>query len=135
MNKGTFADDLKFLKQHTDVMVLSAPDRKAQIALSAKLQGRVLTSTADGDSGLSFGWINRDLIASGKKDIHINAFGGEDRFWLGPEGGQYSLFFKKDAPFDLEHWFTPPPINEVSYDIAEKGPDYVVYTKDMQLIN
>lgn len=135
MNKGTFADDLKFLKQHTDVMVLSAPDRKAQIAVSAKLQGRVLTSTADGDSGLSFGWINRDLIASGKKDIHINAFGGEDRFWLGPEGGQYSIFFKKGAPFDLEHWFTPPPINEVPYDIAEKGPDYVVYTKDMQLTN
>ena len=26
---------------------------------------------------------------------HVNVFGGEDRFWLGPEGGQYSIFFVK----------------------------------------
>ena len=32
----------------------------------------------------------------------MNGFGGEDRFWLGPEGGQFSIFFKKDDPFDLE---------------------------------
>ena len=135
LNEGTFADDLKFLKQYTDVMVLSAPDGKAKIAVSAKLQGRVLTSSAQGANGLSFGWINRTLIASGKNDIHINAFGGEDRFWLGPEGGQYSIYFAKGVPFDLEHWFTPPPINQVPYDIAEKGTDHVVYSKDMQVTN
>jgi hypothetical protein len=28
---------------------------------------------------------------------HINVFGGEDRFWLGPEGGQFSIFFAKDG--------------------------------------
>jgi len=135
LNKGTFADDLKFLKQYTDVKVLSTPDGKAQIAVSAQLQGRVLTSSAEGENGLSFGWINRELIASGENNLHINAYGGEDRFWLGPEGGQFSIFFQKGVPFDLEHWFTPPPINEEPYEIAEQGPDYVIYTKDMQLTN
>ena len=24
---------------------------------------------------------------------HMNAYGGEDRIWLGPEGGMFSLFF------------------------------------------
>ena len=24
----------------------------------------------------------------------MNAYGGENRLWLGPEGGKYSLFFK-----------------------------------------
>ena len=42
-----------------------------------------------------------DIIASGKTQPHINVYGGEDRFWLGPEGGQFSIFFAKDAKFDL----------------------------------
>ena len=37
----------------------------------------------------------------------MNVFGGEDRFWLGPEGGQYALYFKPDDPFDLDHWQVP----------------------------
>jgi len=38
------------------------------------------------DFPLFYGWINRELVASGKRQKHINAFGGEDRFWLaGPE--------------------------------------------------
>ena len=32
----------------------------------------------------------------------MNAFGGEDRFWMGPEGGQFSIFFAKGAKFELE---------------------------------
>ena len=31
----------------------------------------------------------------------MNVFGGEDRFWLGPEGGQFALYFKAGDPFDL----------------------------------
>ena len=66
-----------------------------------------MTSTAGGDAGLSFGWINRELIASGKLLPHMNAFGGEDRFWMGPEGGQFSIFFAKGAKFEFADWFTP----------------------------
>ena len=51
--------------------------------------------------GASFGWLNRELIASGKLAPHMNVFGGEDRFWLGPEGGQFSLFFAPGAAQDL----------------------------------
>jgi hypothetical protein len=60
----------------------------------------------------------REFIASGKNNPHLNAFGGEDRFWLGPEGGQFSIFFKKDTPFDLDNWFTPPSLNEERWDAA-----------------
>jgi hypothetical protein len=94
-----------------------------------------MTSTADGPDGLSFGWINRELIASGQNNLHINAFGGEDRFWLGPEGGQFSLFFKKGDPFDLEHWFTPPPINEGAIDILTQDGSGIRFKKTMNLIN
>lgn len=134
--QGTlFKDDLEFLKKHTSVITLTAEDGRAMVAVNPDIQGRVMTSTAAGPEGLSFGWINRELISSGQNNPHINAFGGEDRFWLGPEGGQYSLFFKKSSPFDLEHWFTPPPINEGAFDLVSRDERQVVLKKDMNLVN
>ncbi|MBN1482351.1 hypothetical protein EH223_09950 [candidate division KSB1 bacterium] len=129
-----FKDDVDFLKRFTDVIILSV-DEHAQIAVSPDMQGRVMTSTATGANGLSYGWINRELFESGENNKHINAFGGEDRFWLGPEGGQFSIFFKKGEPFDLEHWWTPAPINEGSYDVVDQSAAHVRFNKNMQLEN
>ena len=131
----TFQEDIDFLKQYTDVVVLSDESGKAQVATVPGMQGRIMTSTADGPEGISFGWINRQLIQSGENNPHINAYGGEDRFWLGPEGGQFSIFFKNGDPFDLEHWFTPPPINEGAYDVVAKGSDRILFRKAMHLVN
>ena len=130
-----FKDDAMFLKAHTKAFILTARDNRAQVAVNPDLQGRVMTSTADGPDGLSFGWINRDLLASGQTNLHMNAFGGEDRFWLGPEGGQFSIFFKERDPFDLDHWFTPPPINEGAYDIVSRKADRIHFRKVMHLVN
>src|SRR4029453_13486832 len=96
---STFIDDVAFLNRHTDVVILT-PERtsNSQIAVCPKFQGRVMTSTAAWKGGLSFGWINRDLIASGETRKHINAYGGEDRFWLGPAGGEFSLVFSNGGP-------------------------------------
>ena len=58
-----FKDDLAFLKTNTKVVVLSGADGLAQVAVNPDLQGRVMTSTAGGPDGLSFGWINRELLA------------------------------------------------------------------------
>src|SRR5258707_971081 len=80
---ANFGDDLNFLKQYTSLVVLADKSGNAQVAVSPDWQGRVMTSTATGESGLSFGWINRELIATRKLQPHINVFGGEDRFWLG----------------------------------------------------
>ncbi len=130
-----FKADLEFLRQHTDVVVLSDEKNAAQVAVCPGLQGRVMTSTAAGLDGLSFGWINRELLASKENNLHINAFGGEDRIWLGPEGGQFSIFFKKGDPFDLDHWFTPPPVNEGAFDVVDKAKDRIVFRKTMSLKN
>ncbi len=134
--EGTrFQDDVAFLEARTNVVILSDEAGLARVAVTPDLQGRVMTSTDGGQEGLSFGWINRELIASGENNPHINAFGGEDRFWLGPEGGQFSIFFKKDDPFDLEHWFTPPPINEGGYDVVSKDQGRIHFRKGMNLLN
>jgi hypothetical protein len=130
-----FKDDVAFLERHSGVVVLSDKDGAALVAVNPDLQGRVMTSTAGGPDGPSFGWINRELLASKANNLHINAFGGEDRFWLGPEGGQFSVFFKPGEPFDLEHWFTPPPINEGPFDVTSRAADRIAFKKVMRLVN
>jgi len=135
MGKNTFGDDLEFLEKHTDVVVLSDETGDGRVTVLPKMQGRVMTSTAGGMNGLSFGWINRELVASGEFVEHINVFGGEDRFWIGPEGGQFSVFFKNGVPFDLEHWFTPAPIDTEPFELVSKSKSRAVLKKDMQLEN
>ena len=122
-----FGDAVALLKRSTEVVILSDPGGNAQIAVCPELQGRVMTSTLDGAAGPSFGWINYDLIASGRLQAHINAYGGEDRLWLGPEGGQFSIFFAKGAPFELEHWFTPAPIDSVAYPVVSRTQDRILF--------
>ena len=135
MSNITFNQDLSFLKKHTDVVVIEDKSGDSMVAVLPTLQGRVMTSTADGLGGLSFGWINRELVASGETVEHINVYGGEDRFWIGPEGGQFSIFFKKDVPFDLEHWFTPASIDTEPFELLSKSKNNALLQKDMQLEN
>jgi hypothetical protein len=132
---ASFGDDVTFLKSNLDVIVLSDKDGNAKVALAPSLQGRVMTSTAAGDAGASFGWINRSLIAAHQTQPHINVYGGEDRFWIGPEGGQFSVFFAKDAPFDLEHWFTPAPIDTEPFQIAHQSPTRAEFAHSFGLTN
>src|SRR5262249_35495003 len=80
-----FASDIAFLRQHTNLVLLEDPSRSAQVAVAPAYQARVMTSTPGGNDAPSFGWIGRAAIASGKRQPHMNVFGGEDRFWLGPE--------------------------------------------------
>lgn len=131
----SFSDQVAFLKQYVDVVVLSDASGDARVAVSAAWQGRVLTSSADGDGGASFGWINRELIASRQIQPHINVFGGEDRFWLGPEGGQYSIFFAKGAKFELADWQTPAPIDTLPFAMTAQSRGSARFNSRFALTN
>ncbi len=135
MSGNTFGDDIEFLKKHTDVVVLSDASGDGKVAVIPQMQGRIMTSSADGDEGLSYGWINRELVASDEFAEHINVFGGEDRFWLGPEGGQFSIFFEEDVPFDLDHWHTPAPIDTEPFEPVSTSRERALFKKNMQLEN
>jgi hypothetical protein len=132
---ATFSQDVDFLKKHTQTIILSDKAGDAQAAVVPAYQGRVMTSTAGGAKGLSFGWINRELILSGEKRQHINAYGGEERFWVGPEGGQFSIYFPKGAPFDFEHWQTPSIIDTEPFEAVSQTNDQAVFRKKATLAN
>jgi len=130
-----FSEDLDFLSKHIQVVVLSDKKGHAQVAVAPSYQGRIMTSTAAGPAGTSFGWINRDLIASKKLQPHINAFGGEERFWMGPEGGQFSIFFKPGHPFDLAHWQTPAPIDTHRFEIEQQSTGSILFSHKARVQN
>jgi hypothetical protein len=130
-----FNSDVTFLRQHSEVVVLSDPAGSARVAVAPAYQGRVMTSTTGGSQAPSFGWIGRAAIESGERQPHMNVFGGEDRFWLGPEGGQYGLFFKRGDPFDLEHWQTPEPFDWGPWEVASQSHAQVSVHKRMSLVN
>jgi hypothetical protein len=134
--KGTYAYDVEFLKKNTQkVFELSNEDGSAKILLSADYQGRVMTSTATGNDGSSFGWLNYDLIATAEKRKQFNPVGGEERFWLGPEGGQYSLYFNKGDSFNIKHWQVPPIIDTATYQVAEVDKSHATFIKKATLTN
>ncbi|MFA7174900.1 MAG: DUF6786 family protein [Kiritimatiellia bacterium] len=140
--KRTFGYDAGFLKEHTDAVVLKKGN--SAIVVVPEYQGRVMTATAQGDDGASSGWINYDVVKQGvlapekakdKLEEHMYAFGGEERFWMGPEGGQYSIFFAPGKKFEFADWFTPDPIDNEPWDISTVREDSMGFIKEFALQN
>lgn len=136
ITKECYAYDVEFLKKNTsNIIELSNDDGKGKVLLSADYQGRVMTSTATGDSGASFGWLNYDLISAAEKKKQFNPVGGEERFWMGPEGGQYSIYFKPGDAFDILHWQVPSFIDTEIYDVAYSNKSSATFTKKTSITN
>jgi hypothetical protein len=134
-NGRKFSDDLVFLRAHTDVLVLSSADGKAQVAIAPKYQGRVMTSTAEGGDGLSFGYLHRPVIEQGTRQPHMTVLGGEDRFWLGPEGGQYALYFAPGSTFDPDHWQVPEAIDWDAWPAISHTDREATFRREVKLTN
>lgn len=133
---ATFAEQVEFLRRHTDSLVVLGDDPDGpRVAVVGEYQARVMLSSAAGDTGIPHGWINRGLIASGRVSPQINAFGGEDRFWIGPEGGQFSVFFPPGTDYSFAQWQTPAPIDSEAYTLVEGGTHTARFTHDATLMN
>ena len=130
-----FDADAALVQKRFPTVVIADPATGAKVLVAPALQGRVLTSAPGGPDAPSCGWINHELLASGKLQPHINAYGGEDRLWLGPEGGQYGLYFAPGVPYDFAHWQTPALLDTEPFDVMTQGPDTVVLRKDAEVVN
>jgi hypothetical protein len=128
-----FGFNVNFLERHAKVIELK--DGNSIVAIVPAWQGRVMTSTSEGEAGFSFGWINHELISSGEKLPHINAYGGEERLWLGPEGGQYSIFFRKGDEFVYDNWQTPDFLDTLPFEYTELTDTSVTFTHDAEIEN
>ena len=139
---GTFGYDTAFLRKHTEVIVLGRG--AGRIAVAPAYQGRIMTSTTGGDAGPSFGWLNYPVIErgflgeaerKGRLEDHIYVLGGEERFWLGPEGGQFALYFAPGAKFEFDAWHTPAVIDTEPFETVAKTDEKACFRRDFELTN
>lgn len=139
---SNFGEDVAFLQKHTGTIVLRRGD--AAVAVAPAYQARVMTTTAKGDAGDSYGWLNYKLIrkgvvapaeAKGTAESKIHVFGGEERFWLGPEGGQFGIFFAPGAKFDFDNWKTPAAIDTEAFDTVSSDETEAVFARTFSVTN
>ncbi len=128
-----FSDDVKFLQTHVATHVLRGSDGAA-IAVVPAWQGRTMTS-ATSLEGLSYGWLNYDLIRRRCPAPQANLYGGEDRLWIAPEGGQFSFFFEPHAAFVFANWRCPPLIDTEPFDLVDATEQTITCSKTASLVN
>ena len=133
MSERHFSEDVAFLSQYTDALVLERGP--ARIVVAPQWQGRTMTSTSGGGAGKSYGYINYDHIASGKHDPQINLYGGEDRIWISPEGGQFSVFFDPGVDLCFANWRTPSVLDTEAFDIVHQSEHSVSFRKSAAIEN
>ena len=86
-------------------------------------------------TGPSFGFINSEFIEAGQDNLHFNNYGGEERMWLSPEGGQFSLWFKPGEQQNLDNWLTPPAFNEGAWKVVSGPNEPLKMATTMKLSN
>ncbi|MDR0537330.1 MAG: hypothetical protein LBH04_04700 [Tannerellaceae bacterium] len=133
--EGTFGYDLKFLSRTDAPIVLADADSAAQVVVSSRYQGKVFSSTVDGPDGKSLGYINYKVFDSREANEHIHAYGGENRLWLGPEGGRFSIFFSPGVEQAYDNWHTPRPLDIEPWETVERTASSVTMEKGMEVDN
>ena len=132
----TYGEERSFLEScGVRVVELSDESGRARVCLVPAWQGRVMTSTAAGTGGPGYGWINRSLIASGVRKSQFNPFGGEERLWLGPEGGPFSLYFAPGAEQVYANWQVPAALDTEPFRVVGRNARQVRFEAEMSLRN
>lgn len=133
---GTFGFDKEFfVSKGISTVTLSSKDGNSKVLVVPAYQGRVMTSTTGGDNGTSYGWINYDFINSGEVSPQFNPFGGEERFWIGPEGGPFSWYFASDQEQVYANWKVPSVIDTDPFDLVESSEEMASFSKEFTITN
>lgn len=131
--KGQYGFDLEKLQTYYSTVELVAGE--SRVVVVPELQGRVMTSSTSGATGFSFGWINHELLGSNQLSDKFNPFGGEERFWIGPEGGQFSFYFDEGKSMEMKNWRVPSAIDIMPWDVNEANQETATFQKAFELNN
>ena len=130
----SFGQDLSFFSQYgVETLILSQGD--SVVAVSPALQARVMTSSYGGSKGPSLGWINRVQLAFKKLDARKVQIGGEDRFWVGPQGGDFSIFFEDGALRSEENWKIPAFMSSEPWSLVGRNSHRAKFEKTAEFEN
>ena len=133
---GTYGFDKDFFASRgIEVIELTSCDGCSRVLVAPLYQGRVMTSTTGGEKGVSYGWINHEAISSGEINPQFNPYGGEERFWIGPEGGPFSFYFKPGEEQIYANWDVPKVIDTEPFEVVSKGERKAEFARKASLAN
>ncbi len=133
---GTYGYDRDFLAERgIRTVELVSADGMSRVLTVPAWQGRVVTSTSGGRAASGYGWINHPFIASGEFNPQFNSYGGEERFWIGPEGGPFSWFFRKGEEQVYAHWKVPSVLDSDPFAVEAVSDTAVKYAARASLEN
>ncbi|MDP6380001.1 MAG: hypothetical protein QF662_01545 [Phycisphaerae bacterium] len=130
----TFDQAVELIENYSELVILG-DGTGACVAVCPALQGRIMASAPAGPGARTNAWINEKAVARQGADTQFNNYGGEERFWLGPEGGQFSLWFAAGDTFDMEHWRTPAALNEGAFDVKTKTETGITLARHIEVTN
>jgi hypothetical protein len=131
VRRRSFAEETALVEARAGRALVLEGARGVRVLASPGLQGRVLTLRVGGIE--STGFVNERAIEAGEVDPRFNNFGGVDRFWLGPEGGQFGLYFPPRADLSRETWRVPEALDRGAFSLAEADGAGAVLTRDMKV--
>jgi len=105
----------------------------SKVLVSPRYQGRIMTTRVGKVE--SVGFVSTDEIAEGEVHESFNNFGGQDRFWLGPEAGQFGIYFPAGVELKRDLWKVPPDFNRGPFTVVEKTPRKARFAREMSVTN
>lgn len=130
-----WAEAVEFLRDtRNETIIIEARKSPAAVVLAPGLVGRVMCSTFDRKQGEAHAWINEAACRKGKVDPVFNNFGGEERLFFAPEGGQFGLMFgRKESRF--ENYCVQAGMNSLDYQLVSRDDHSALIQADMTLDN
>ncbi|MBL8693056.1 MAG: hypothetical protein JNJ88_03075 [Planctomycetes bacterium] len=108
-------------------------ESSARTFVAPELEGRVMT-TAIG-SIASAAWMDPRAFALRGSASRFHNYGGQDRLWIGPEGGDFGWFFDPGAPCEGSHWRVPSELNVGPMEVVDASHWDVHMQRSLTLTN
>jgi len=121
--------------------VLRGTDGQKVVVVVPSLAGRVLCTGSAGLVGPTDSYILEDQIRKGPiqtgPGVIWNNVGGEERIWLGPEGGPHALFFSPGAAQRIENYWIPSALDLAPFQVTDvhRNGQYVTISAPASLNN
>ena len=133
---------LRLLEQTgNEGVLLAGEDPNKVVIVAPALGGRVLCTGFEGVEGDTDSYILDTEIKKGAAPTGPGAvwsnFGGEERFWLAPEGGRFALFFREGEEQTIANYLIPNSLNSARFGVTAQAADgtSVTFAAPVQLTN
>lgn len=131
---STYGETRDYFNKKTIPIELKACNGTAKLLVLPEYQGRIAASSSLGDGASPSGWVNFSALNREEK-LNGSEIHGEERVWIGPQGGQFSFYYGLDRPLDESKWEVPASFNAEPFDLYGQSQREVDLSKNVVLTN